>query len=104
VHIVSNLNHLDLTFFEKSAALDSESEKMVVKALVNTMRKTKGMLMVTHRLGVVRSLGVNKVVVLDRGEIAEMGDPEKLLRIDGLYAQLANEQGITMREPEYIGT
>ena len=33
-----------------------------------------------------------------------MGDPEKLLRIDGLYAQLANEQGITMREPEYIGT
>lgn len=56
--------------------------------------------MVTHRLGVVRSLGVNKVVVLERGKIVEMGEPEKLLRIDGLYAQLAKEQGITMREPE----
>jgi len=85
---------------EPTAALDSESEKIVVEALVNAMQKTKSMLMVTHRLGVVRSLGVNKVVVLERGKIVEMGEPEKLLRIDGLYAQLAKEQGITMREPE----
>ena len=28
--------------------------------------------MVTHRLGVVRSLGVNKVVVLDKGKIVEV--------------------------------
>ena len=65
------------------------------------MQKTKSMLMVTHRLGVVRSLGVNKIVVLERGKIVEMGEPEKLLRIDGLYAQLAKEQGITMRESEF---
>ena len=51
--------------------------------------------MVTHRLGVIRSLGVNKVVVLDRGKIVEVGDPEELLRKpDGLYSQLALEQGI----------
>ena len=95
--------NLHFTNDMKSAALDSESEKIVVKALVNAMRKTKSMLMVTHRLGVVRSLGVNIVVVLERGKIAEIGDPERLLRIDGLYAQLAKEQGISMREPEYIG-
>ena len=52
------------------------------------------MMMVTHRLGVVRSLGVNKVVVLERGEIVEMGHPEKLLENGGLYAQLAREQSI----------
>jgi len=86
---------------EPTAALDSESEKIVVEALVNAMQKTKSMLMVTHRLGVVRSLGVNKIVVLERGKIVEMGEPEKLLRIDGLYAQLAKEQGITMRESEF---
>ena len=53
------------------------------------------MLMVTHRLGVIRSLGVNKVIVLERGKIAEMGHPEDLLRTGGLYSQLAQEQGIT---------
>jgi ABC-type multidrug transport system fused ATPase/permease subunit len=58
------------------------------------MDRTRCMMMVTHRLGVVRSLGVNKVVVLEQGEIVEMGEPEMLLRSGGMYAQLANEQGI----------
>ena len=52
------------------------------------------MLMVTHRLGCVRSLDVNKVVVLEKGRIAEMGHPEDLLRSGGIYSQLAQEQGI----------
>lgn len=79
---------------EPTAALDSESEKTVVKALSNAMKQTKSMLMVTHRLGVIRSLDVNKVVVLDRGEIAEVGHPEDLLRQGGIFSQLAREQGI----------
>lgn len=58
------------------------------------MDRTRCMMMVTHRLGVVRSLGVNKVVVLEQGEIVEMGEPEMLLRSGGVYAALANEQGI----------
>ena len=52
------------------------------------------MMMVTHRLGVIRSLNVNKVVVLERGKIVEIGDPEMLLQEGGIYAQLAKEQGI----------
>lgn len=59
------------------------------------MKQTKSMLMVTHRLGVIRSLDVNKVVVLERGKVVEIGHPEKLLRKEGgLYSQLAKEQGI----------
>ena len=77
-----------------SAALDSKSEKVVVGALKSAMKRTKSMVMVTHRLGVVRSLGVNKVVVLEQGEIVEMGHPEELLKDGGMYAQLAGEQGI----------
>jgi len=79
---------------EPTAALDSESEKKVVEALGNAMEKTKSMLMVTHRLGVIRSLSVNKVVVLERGKVAEFGHPEDLLKQNGIYAQLAIEQGI----------
>lgn len=60
------------------------------------MDHAKSMVMVTHRLGVIRSLGVNRVVVLDKGRIVESGHPEELLRMpDGLYASLAREQGIT---------
>lgn len=79
-----------------SAALDSESEKKVVETLgmAMTKEKTKCMLMVTHRLGVIRSLSVNKVVVLDRGRIVEFDHPETLLKGNGIYSQLAREQGI----------
>jgi ATP-binding cassette subfamily B protein len=53
------------------------------------------MVMVTHRLGVVRFLDVNKVVVLEQGQIVEMGHPEELLKSGGVYSQLAREQGIS---------
>lgn len=80
---------------EPTAALDSKSEKIVVDALQSAMSRTRCMLMVTHRLGVIRSLGVNKVVVLERGKLMEVGNPEDLLRsTESLYAQLAFEQGI----------
>lgn len=79
---------------EPTSALDSKSEKLVVEALKSATERTRCMLMVTHRLGVVRSLGVNKVVVLEQGKIVEMGHPEDLLRSGGLYFQLAQEQGI----------
>lgn len=83
---------------EPTAALDSESERKVVESLQKAMEKTRSMVMVTHRLGVVRSLDVNRVIVLDRGEIVEEGHPEDLLRDENsLYAALAREQGITQK-------
>lgn len=91
---------------EPTAALDNESEKKVVKSIKVAMKAAKCMVMVTHRLGVVRSLDVNRVLVLDKGRIVESGNPEDLLnRPDSLYASLAHEQGITAQpkpslEPE----
>lgn len=81
---------------EPTAALDSESEKRVVQSLQMAMQQTKSMVMVTHRLGVVRALDVNRVIVLDKGKIVEEGHPEELLQDEeSLYAGLAREQGIT---------
>jgi len=79
---------------EPTAALDSKSEKLVISALLSVMKRTRCMIMITHRLGVVRSLGLNKVVVLEQGQVVEMGHPEELLKSGGLYSQLAREQGI----------
>ncbi len=47
---------------EPTAALDSKSEKAVVGALREVMKQSRCMLMVTHRLRVIRDLNVNKVV------------------------------------------
>jgi ABC-type multidrug transport system fused ATPase/permease subunit len=63
------------------------------------MDHTKCMVMVTHRLGVIRAVGVNRVIVMEQGQIVESGHPEDLLKIpDGGYANLAREQGIVAGE------
>mmetsp|Transcript_13247 Transcript_13247/g.32328 ORF Transcript_13247/g.32328 Transcript_13247/m.32328 type:complete len:900 (+) Transcript_13247:229-2928(+) len=88
---------------EPTAALDSESERMVVDSLQRAMQHTKSMVMVTHRLGVVRSLEVNRVVVLDRGEIVEEGHPEELLQDEtSHYFAIAREQGISKKPSDDI--
>lgn len=85
------------------AALDSESEKKVVKALQQALANASCMVMVTHRLGVVRSLNVNRVIVMEHGKIVESGHPEDLLRKDdGMFLRLAREQGITALEEEQL--
>jgi ABC-type multidrug transport system fused ATPase/permease subunit len=81
---------------EPTAALDSQSEKKVILAIQNALKSSgECMVMVTHRLNVIRSLRVNRVVVMDQGTIVEMGAPEKLLKNKtSRYAKLASEQGI----------
>lgn len=66
------------------------------------MESTKSMVMVTHRLGVIRSIGVNRVLVMKKGRIVEAGHPEELLKNPhSLYSSLAREQGITCLEHGY---
>lgn len=61
------------------------------------------MVMVTHRLNVIRPLKVTRVIVMDQGSIVEMGDPETLLKNrDGRYATLAREQGILSEDDEKL--
>jgi len=81
---------------EPTAALDSQSERIVVEALDRAIQGyCQCMVMVTHRLGVIRRLDVNRVIVMDNGKVAEQGHPEDLLRKpNGMFANLAREQGI----------
>lgn len=86
---------------EPTSALDSQSEKLVLSALQSALENCKCMVMVTHRLGAVRSLDVNRVIVMEKGCIVESGHPEELLRNkDSLYASLAREQGIVAQSVE----
>jgi subfamily B ATP-binding cassette protein MsbA len=70
---------------EATSALDAESERLVQQALSNLM-KGRTTLVIAHRLGTVRS--ADRIIVLDGGEVREVGSHEELLRQAGLYSRL----------------
>ena len=48
------------------------------------------MLIIAHRLSAVRKC--NKIIVIDKGEIVEQGTHDELLKRDGMYRYLYNQQ------------
>ncbi|MFF5481907.1 ABC transporter ATP-binding protein [Streptomyces sp. NPDC012935] len=74
---------------EATSALDSESEILVQEALWRLM-DGRTALVVAHRLSTVA--GMDRLVVLDRGQIVEQGSHDELLTLDGAYAKLWQHQ------------
>jgi subfamily B ATP-binding cassette protein MsbA len=70
---------------EPTAALDAESEHFVIEGLERLMRG-RTVLMIAHRLSTIRD--ANRIVVLDRGTVAEQGTHAELMAAHGLYAEL----------------
>jgi subfamily B ATP-binding cassette protein MsbA len=74
---------------EATSALDSESEKHVQAALEELMRD-RTTIVIAHRLSTIEK--ADRIVVLDRGRIAELGTHAELLARNGIYANLYNIQ------------
>ncbi|HEX2526527.1 MAG TPA: ABC transporter ATP-binding protein [Geminicoccus sp.] len=70
---------------EATSALDTESERQIQDALARLM-KNRTTLVIAHRLSTV--VHADKIAVLDKGRIVEMGDHASLLRAGGTYARL----------------
>jgi ATP-binding cassette, subfamily B, bacterial MsbA len=70
---------------EATSALDSESERYVQAAL-ETLMQGRTTLVIAHRLSTIEK--ADRIVVLQKGEIAEMGTHRELLAKGGVYAQL----------------
>ena len=70
---------------EATSALDNESERAVQEALED-LRKDRTILIIAHRLSTIEKADI--IVVLDKGEIAEMGSHQDLLDQKGIYSQL----------------
>ena len=70
---------------EPTAALDAESEQAVIDALDRLMAE-RTVVIIAHRFSTIRN--ADKIIVLDDGEIAEVGDHRTLLARNGIYADL----------------
>lgn len=74
---------------EATAALDNESERRVQQEL-STLMRGRTTLVIAHRLSTVEA--ADRIIVLDRGRIVEMGKHRELLTLGGLYATLHGMQ------------
>ena len=78
-----------LVLDEATSALDTESEHLVQQALDRLMQN-RTTFVIAHRLSTVK--GATRLLVLDRGQIAEAGTHDELLALGGLYARLYEMQ------------
>ena len=76
---------------EATSALDAESEAQVTEAIDRLMRD-RTVLAIAHRLSTIRN--ADRIVVLQRGRVAEHGDHAALIKAEGPYAKLVASQTI----------
>ncbi|HKH59900.1 MAG TPA: ABC transporter transmembrane domain-containing protein [Flavitalea sp.] len=74
---------------EATSSLDSESEQLVQDALENLM-KGRTSFVIAHRLSTIRN--ADKIIVIDKGIVFEMGTHQQLINQDGLYRKLNDMQ------------
>jgi ATP-binding cassette subfamily B protein len=70
---------------EATSSIDTESELLIQKA-IDTLISGRTAVVIAHRLSTIRK--ADKIIVLDKGEIKEVGTHEALLALGGLYSSL----------------
>jgi ATP-binding cassette subfamily B protein len=70
---------------EATSSVDTESE-MLIQHAIDTLIKGRTSIIIAHRLSTIRK--ANKIIVLDKGEIKEIGTHEELLDKQGFYHKL----------------
>ena len=74
---------------EATSSVDTESEQMIEKA-IDTLIAGRTSIVIAHRLSTIQR--ADKIIVLDKGEIKEMGNHRELLAKGGFYTKLHEMQ------------
>ena len=76
---------------EATSALDATSEKLVQQS-IDELRSTQAYttLVIAHRLSTIRN--ADRIAVVDKGAVVEIGTHEELLEYNGIYAELWRKQ------------
>lgn len=74
---------------EATSSVDSETEELIQNA-IEVLMKGRTAIVIAHRLSTIQ--GADKIIVLDKGEIKEMGNHQQLLELNGYYSELHQMQ------------
>ena len=76
-------------FDEATSALDAESEYKIQEAMFRNLRG-RTMIVVAHRFSTIEK--ANRIIVMDKGEVVEVGNHAQLMANGGTYANLVRHQ------------
>lgn len=84
----SNILVLD----EATAAVDVQTDAMLQTTLRGPLFRNRTIITVAHRINTI--LDSDRVVVLDKGEVAEFGPPQELIKQKGAFYGLVKQAGL----------
>lgn len=74
-----------LVLDEATSSIDTESEKLIQNA-IDLLTKDRTSIIIAHRLATIQK--ADKIIVMNKGEIIEMGNHQELLKQNGQYKRL----------------
>ncbi len=85
---------------EATANIDTGTEKIIQKS-IDKISKNKTSIFIAHRLSTI--VNVDKIIVLDKGNIIEQGNHQELINKGGYYSKLYDAYYKTLTKNEHIG-